>query len=303
MPSDLRTHPPTKRRTPVRRPGPTPRPGPRPRTAPANARQAPPSPRRDRRPSRPIAERLRDVSPIWWLALCAVAVAGCVLTVFRASFFEVRDVQISGAARTAPGMIHEVLALDAEQALVSVDIGSAEKAVAALPWVEQVDISRRWPSTLRVTVREHAPAVAIGRPDASRWIVVSADGTVLERRLTPPASLPLVAAPKAVVDEAVEGTSLLGSGAVVDAALDLPAQLAPWIETWTVDSRGVVSAELVGSAKAVFGDDLDHRTRFVSLASILDGGVTLSCISAIDLTIADSPVVHRNRDCLARAGE
>ena len=90
---------------------------------------------------------------------------------------------------------------------------------------------------------------------------------------------------------------------VLALATNLPLQLSPWVQSWTVDADGEVRAELVGSAGAVFGTGQDHRTQYVSLASILDGGTSLACISVIDLDIADTPVIERNAQCMAAARE
>ena len=221
-----------------------------------------------------------------------------VTVVLRSSFFAVQTVQIDGEARTTPGAIHDALSLGPDQALATVDIGAAEGRIAELPWVDEVKISRGWPSTLRVRIREHGPAAAVGPENGARWLVVSRHGHVLEHRLTPPVGLPVLVAPRSVIDGADVGDLVAPVLDGLTLAQELPLQLDPWVESWVVDADGVISAELRGSATAVFGDRIDPRSQFVSLASILGGDVPRTCIRTIDLTIGDTPVVHRDEDCL-----
>ena len=86
---------------------------------------------------------------------------------------------------------------------------------------------------------------------------------------------------------------------MVGLALSLPSQLEPWIDSWTMDGSGRITAELVGSAAARFGFAEQPATQFVSLAAILDGGTSLACITSIDLRVADTPVIHRDLACLS----
>ncbi len=233
------------------------------------------------------------------LVVCLLAIAA----LLRAPFFSISVVQISGESRTSEGAVRAALDIDVDQALATYDTDAAELLISELPWVEAVDVSRGWPSTLRVELRERVPAAAFAPETGARWVVVSESGHVLERRMTPPVGVPLVVAPQALVSSAVIGVPLPDSEGVLATSTNLPAQLVPWIESWTMDADGVVAAELVGSATAVFGREPDHRTQFVSLASILDGGTSLVCIERIDLRIPDTPVIERGAACMAAARE
>lgn len=247
---------------------------------------------------RHVEHRTGDRRLAWWMSGLILVVAIGVTVVLRSSFFAVQTVQIDGEARTTPGAVHDALAIDPDQALATFDVDAAEARIAALPWVDQVQVSRGWPSTLRVRIREHGPAAAVGPENGARWLVVSRDGHVLEQRLTPPVGLPVLVVPRSVVDGADIGELVTPVLDGLTLALELPLQLDPWVESWVVDADGVISAELRGSATAVFGDRIDPRSQFVSLASILGGEVSRTCIRTIDLTIGDTPVVHRDDDCL-----
>lgn len=232
------------------------------------------------------------------LAVIIVAAALVALALFRAPFFAINDVQITGAARTTDGAIRHALAFAPDQALVSIDRVAAETAVEELPWVAEAKVVRRWPSMVRVTIRERTPAAAVGGNSTGEWLVVDDESTVLERRLTPPHGLPLVVAPLAVTEGAFVGSRLLATTDVVEASLSVPEQLDPWIESWLIDRDGLISADLRGSAMATFGRGTDYQSQFVSLASIVGGNLELTCVSEIDLTTPDTPILDRDEDCL-----
>lgn len=268
-------------------------------TSPRPARGRAPAPR----PPTPVEPSRRVRRWVGAVAGLIALIALVATIVLRSSYFAVDAVQLHGEARTSPGAVESALAIDPGTPLALLDTDAAEERIAALPWVDEVDVTRGWPSTVRVRIREHAPAAAIGPENGAIWAVVGRDGTVLERRLTPPVGLPVVVVPVAVSNAAEVGTTVTPALPALSAALQMPLQLRPWIDSWTVDVDGVVAAELRGSARAVFGVELDHRTQYVSLASILGGDIPRACIRTIDLTIPDTPVVHRDRDCLLVARE
>lgn len=239
----------------------------------------------------------------WWLIGLIALVAAIVVSVLEAPMFEARSVQLSGHARTSEGLVLDALAIPPDQALLLYDVGAAEQSVAELPWVDAVSIVRQWPGTLQVVIREHGVAASIGRPDGSEWLIMSESGIVVERRATPPGSVPLIVSTHELVNSAVVGEPVSDASRALEIALDVPGQLDPWITTWSLDESGQLTAELVGSAEANFGVFEDARTQFVSLASILNGGAELTCLDRIDLSVADTPVLHRNRACINEAAE
>jgi hypothetical protein len=260
--------------------------------------------------SEPVQEQSRTRAPrtqrqIWslWLGAILLCGTGALVALVESPFFEVNHVQISGAARTSEGAILDALKVGSDQALLTYDSSNGRNVVADLPWVEAVSVTRQWPSTLRVVVRERTVAAAIGRPSGSEWAVVSTDGVVVEYRMTPPSGVPLIVATTDFMDASSIGAPVAGVERALAIAYDLPLQLDPWVTTWSVDADGVVVAELVGSARADFGKLDDHRTQFVSLASILNGGAALVCLDTIDLTIADTPVLHRDATCMSTSRE
>ncbi len=239
----------------------------------------------------------------WALLGLIVFLTVAVVALLEASLFEVQDVSIVGNSQTNDGLILETLSVPVDQALLLYDIDASTERISDLPWVREVEITRNWPSTLRVIVREHRVAAALGRPDGSEWLVLAESGIVVERRFTPPSSVPLIIGTDQMVNSAQIGEPVPSTGRALEIVLDVPRQLDGWITTWSLDTDGVLIAELVGSAQANFGAFEDPRTQFVSLASILDGGAELTCLRRIDLAVPDTPVLYRDTACIIASYE
>lgn len=78
-------------------------------------------------------------------------------------WFPVRYVRIQGGIENLDtGKLREVLAPAVAAGYFSLDIGEVEGAARSCPWVESVQVSRVWPDTLVVTVKEHVPVARWG---------------------------------------------------------------------------------------------------------------------------------------------
>ena len=176
-----------------------------------------------------------------------------VAAILKAPFFAISTVQLSGEARTSEGAIATALAIEDDQALATFDLEGAADRISTLPWVAGVQVQREWPSTLRIELVERIPAAAMVSADARDWVVVAEDLIVVERRLTPPTDVPVIVVPRSMTESAAVGSALADSEPVVELARSLPAQLEPWIDSWTMARNGEITVELVGSAAARFG--------------------------------------------------
>lgn len=234
----------------------------------------------------------------WWALVVVLASAALVFAVFEAPTFAASRTQIAGNARTSEGAIAAALAITADQALITYDTGAAAERIEALPWIEAANVVRQWPNTVRVVVREHGVVAGVGDPAGQRWWLVGADRLAIESQFTPPAQVPLLVVDDHTFEAARPGAPIAGIERAYDLALSVPGQIDPWVSMWTLDDSGSVSANLIGSATAVFGPAGEQRTQFVSLASILGGGTALTCIDVIDLSTPDTPVIHRDQGCI-----
>jgi cell division protein FtsQ len=98
------------------------------------------------------------------------------LALRQAAFFRIRRVEVVGARYLAPERIVEALGLATEQNLFD-PVGDAEQRVAAVPGIVRVDIGRRVPGTLRVTVVEREP-VGLA-PERTGLVPIDCDAAAL----------------------------------------------------------------------------------------------------------------------------
>lgn len=137
----------------------------------------------------------------WLRLLGASLVIGAVVTAPRVlrkvEFFQVRRVEVRGARYLVADTLVAALKLQPGASLFDGTGGMAEK-VFAIRGVAQSRVSRRWPGTLVITVREHQPVAlaehdgVLGMMDRRGW-VLPFDPTRDARRLPVAEADPAVA--------------------------------------------------------------------------------------------------------------
>lgn len=130
-----------------------------------------------------------------------------------------------------------------------------QRAVAKLPWVEQVEVRKRWPDVLEVQISEHRPFAWWGedRLLSDRRRVFPAAGVEVS------ADLPRFVAPDTRVD-AVVGVYNDARTALATAGVDVKAL--------RLDSRGSWSLTLSNGTEVAIGRD-DARLRLARFARLL----------------------------------
>ncbi|HPF62605.1 MAG: FtsQ-type POTRA domain-containing protein [Gemmatimonadetes bacterium] len=100
---------------------------------------------------------------IWALAVVGLS-AGLVIAVpalvSRLAFFRIRMVEIVGATYLDPLDIVPRLAVP-EGADILLDLGPIRDAALEIPGIREAEVSRRWPGTLVVTIREAVPVALV----------------------------------------------------------------------------------------------------------------------------------------------
>ena len=94
----------------------------------------------------------------------ALVVAGLALAVWVAFFsplLAIKEVKLSGAKHTTSGDVARVVDLDSSDNLLLLSTDEVATAVKTLPWVKSVSVDRKLPGTVRLTVTERKPAMAV----------------------------------------------------------------------------------------------------------------------------------------------
>jgi cell division protein FtsQ len=129
--------------------------------------------------------------PRWGRRIAAIALLFVITGSFwappllsRMEFFRVRRVEVRGARFTPPDDVRRRLQIDTTFSIWG-DLEPLEKRVAEHKQVSAVRISRRFPSTLVVTVEEHQPVALVQSQNGLRAYDAEGRGLPLDPSKTP----------------------------------------------------------------------------------------------------------------------
>jgi hypothetical protein len=232
--------------------------------------------------------------------LCAAAWG-----ISRSPLLDVDHIEVVGTDRLSVDAIVERSGIDIGDPLVDLDLGGARDTIAAMPWVESVDVTRSWLGTVVVEVVERRPAAVVHGADAAPMLVDPA-GWILD-----------VAAPSdRSTLPSIEGVSARQVGERLDpadqVAVDLVVRAGPelmqWVGAVTVADDGIwielrpepvlAAGGTVGHPGRVhLGDGRDLPDQLLAAETVL-ARVDLSCLAVIDVRVPASPVVRRAEGCI-----
>ncbi|WP_331281144.1 cell division protein FtsQ/DivIB [Rhodococcus sp. UNC363MFTsu5.1] len=121
------------------------------------------------------------------IALSAVVLVGLVAAAWFTPVLSVRKVSVVGNVGVPSDEVMTALAIPTGKPLLQVDVDAAARRVAAIPKVDHARVERRYPSTVRVTVVERAPAVFYDTPEGTHLMDAGAVAYAIE---PPPPGVP-----------------------------------------------------------------------------------------------------------------
>jgi cell division protein FtsQ len=201
------------------------------------------------------------------------------------SFFEVRHVSVLGVDHEPVGQVLAVSGLDGHPPMIDVSVTSIERKLVVFPWIRSVTLSKHWPSTVVLTVRESsAVAVAYGPRHVLDYVDVRG------RDLGP---APLRAnLPTLVYVDASKSTwpfERAGRSAAFVASL-LPRAFASQVDDVTEDSHGSVTLKMTTPVSFILGVPTQLRAKFVAIASVISHS-TLGAGDVVNVTVPDELAV------------
>ncbi|WP_229075774.1 cell division protein FtsQ/DivIB [Actinoplanes sp. DH11] len=204
----------------------------------------PPSARRFM--ARARQRRLRAALP--WLVGAGVllVVGGLAWVVYGTSVLGVRQVEVVGTELLTPDQVRQAAAIPPDRPLARVDLGAAGARVRGLPAVDQVVITRSWPSTVVVEVVERVAVAAV--PAKQGFILIDDQGVPFRAVAKQPRGLPLarLTAPGPLDTNTASALTVLGS---------LSDELRSQLVAVTVPSPVQIRLELRKGRVVIWGDD------------------------------------------------
>jgi cell division protein FtsQ len=188
---------------------------PRPRATPSRARPlrprpAPMDPRvRARRAAVTREAGRRRLRRLLWL-LGALALAGALTGAVLSPLLDVNRVRVVGVDGAHADEVRAATGVEQGAALLLVDTGAVTSRVEELAWVDEVQVRRVLPGTLRVEVTPRFPVAWRATP-AGTVELIDRRGVAVTTVPTPPAGLPELEARGADVAAAARVAGALGS--------------------------------------------------------------------------------------------
>jgi cell division protein FtsQ len=196
------------------------------------------------RPARPARRRRKAVL----FTLAAVVIAGAAIwALFGSGLFAVRSVTITGAGAVPRAEVLRAAGLKPGTPLARVDTGAVARRVEQIIQVQSAQVSRDWPDSVTIVIRERTPVLAIASDRG--FALVDRFGVVLGHVTRRPAGMVLLTT-------AEDPASLRGSpavGAAVTVLRQLPPSIRRLVRAVTAPSPDAVTLDLRGGITVLWG--------------------------------------------------
>lgn len=222
-------------------------------------------------------------------ALLLLGLVGAGAWAWNSPTLQVREVEIEGAVATRESDILERVDLWGERMLTA-DLGGVADAIADLPLVASVEITREWPGTVHISVREREPWGSWEQ--AGLRYTIDREGYVLGHGAPPAGSTTIVSN---------ESYSLRAGDRVdyhaVDAAAEINQQIEEALGTRAVEltySPGEgIRVRTADGQTALLGDSSGIAYKLAVWARVAEEALAREITySTIDLRFGDRPVLR-----------
>ncbi len=142
--------------------------------------------------------RRRDPWRAGFYGLLAIAVAAAVgWALFGPSLLVVRHVLVTGNRLVTAEQVRAAAAIVPGTPLAEVNTGAVAHRVEQLDPVASAQVSRSWPDTIVISIRQRIPALAVACTGG--YELIDGAGVTVRTAARKPASMPLLIAPPAVL--------------------------------------------------------------------------------------------------------
>ncbi len=198
--------------------------------------------------------------------LILAILAGAAWALLGSSLLVVRREEVTGNRLVPTSEVLAAAAIRRGTPLASVDTRAAAHRVEQIDQVLSATVSRSWPDTIVISVRERTPVLAVAA--GGRFELIDPYGVTVRWSPRKPAGMPLLAAPPAAAQ-------LRGSRGVLAAAAvlrQLPARLRSLVEAVTASSPQDVTLHLRGGVTVAWGGAAQTRAKAAEVLVLLRTG-------------------------------
>ena len=226
---------------------------------------------------------------VWITIGVIVVLAAAAYGVTQSPLLDVDQVEVIGARHTSTAQVLEAAGIEPGRPLLGLNLSGPRRAIAALPWVDQVRSSRTWGGkvTFDITEREAIAQIPIGE----EWAVTDRQGRVLQvnpiRGSLPVVLFSPVPQPGGWLPESALPLLVASEALIPLQRLDIGAISL---------MEGEVVVDLTGEALVYWGGQDDPHGKADALARIL-AEVDMTCVMTVDLNIPELPALTSIDDC------
>ncbi len=192
------------------------------------------------------------------LVLVLVLLAGWMI--WFSSTLATRQVAVDGAQELSAGQVRDAAQVPMGRPLARVDLQAIAERTARLPQVASAQVARDWPSTVRVTVVERRPLLAVAQPGGQ--LMIDKTGLAYETRSDVPTG---VLTADVNPDDA---PLLIGLGVVASA---LPPELRDQVKGLSATSRDNIVLTLESGVVVTWGSSSDSPLKAEVTGALLKG--------------------------------
>ena len=205
------------------------------------------------------AGRWRRLRWVLVALLLVAALSASLWLVFFSSYVTARDVDVTGTTTLGDRRIERAADVPTGTPLARVDLGAIRARVESIAAVQDAEVSRSWPHTVRIAVTERTAIAVINQGDGLQGL--DAEGVLFGHYATRPRRMPVVIAPPDTADEAlVEGGRVIGS---------LPDRIASRVDTVEISSVDKIQLVLGNGRRVLWGSAEDSGQKAEVLAVLL----------------------------------
>ena len=222
-------------------------------------------------------------------AFAVVAVAAGAVLATRSPLFDVDYVDVRGAEHTPRLELLRATGLDRHPLLIDLSTAEVARRAERLPWVAEARAAKEWPGTVRLDVVERTASAALPGENG-QWVLVDADGRVLEVVAQRPDGMPAISG---LPPAGAPGSSVgIGAAAALRVAEALPDGVRPRVGEVVAVEGGEVELRLLPTGIVRLGPPDQLRAKMEALATMV-AKVDLRRLQVLDVRVPSAPVLTR----------
>lgn len=209
--------------------------------------------------------------------MVAVAVLAFVL-LWATPLFAVKDVRVSGTSVLDPAEVASAADDYLDRSILRADLDAIAAEVASLPPVKSVEVSRSWPTAIRIEVTERDPYLAVPS-GGETFLMVDSEGVVFDEVAEIPEST-------WNVELDSPGPEDLATAETIAVLQALPSDLADEVEHVETPSPAAVTLYLEDGRTLTWGDGSKNDEKALVAVRLLESGY-----EHVDVSAPDAPSV------------